>query len=149
MENKKVLECSSIGDKRFSAFYAYVIIFGTRKTIENHYQLCKRFGDVIPKTIKEAKGKTPTHIHINGYDYNSKYLTAYYDLLWVAYLDKNEELVKYAKEFDDFHDTFKGKNSINCQADSIRKYIKNGRESILEEHKEFIKLIRKNNKGDD
>jgi len=42
MSNKRVLECSSRGDKRFSALYAKVLAFGVRDTIENHYQKSKR-----------------------------------------------------------------------------------------------------------
>lgn len=139
----KILECSSKGDKRFSAFYAKVKIFGKYDSIENHYQLCKRIGDFMPKIWRDVKGKAPTHFHLDGFDYDLRYLSSFYDLLWVSYLDKNPDLVEYAKEFDDFNDIFKGK-SKNCQADSIRKYIKNGRKSILEEHKEFIDLIKAN-----
>ena len=58
------------------------------------------------------------------------FLTAYYKLLWCAYLDANPNLVEYASRFNDYHDTFKGK-AVNCQADVIRQYIKIGRSSIL------------------
>ena len=71
-----------------------------------------------------------------------KYLTPWYKLLWVKYLDNNPEIVEYASQFDDFHDIFKGKNTINCQADVVRQYIKQGRESIIEECKEFIELLK-------
>ncbi|WCK57551.1 hypothetical protein PP175_26155 (plasmid) [Aneurinibacillus sp. Ricciae_BoGa-3] len=33
----KVLECSSKGDKRFTAFYAKVNLYGKEDSIENHY----------------------------------------------------------------------------------------------------------------
>ena len=36
------LECSSKGDKRFSAFYAFVEFDGKYDSIEHHYQNCKR-----------------------------------------------------------------------------------------------------------
>ena len=36
------LECSSKGDKRFSAFYAFVEFNGKYDSIEHHYQNCKR-----------------------------------------------------------------------------------------------------------
>ena len=140
----KILECSSKGDKRFSAFYARVTVFGKWDSIENHYQLCKRFDDIIPKTWKDAKGKTPTHIHINGKDLELKYLTMFYKLLWMKYLDNNKNLVEFASTFDDFNDIFKGKKSLNCQADVIRQYIKQGRESIWEECKELIDILKNN-----
>lgn len=140
---KKILECSSKGDKRYSAFYARVKIFGKTDSIENHYQLAKRFNDYAPETFRDAKGKIPTHFHLNGVDCNVKYLSSFYKMLWVMYLDKSPTLVQYASRFDDYNDIFKGK-SINCQADVIRQYIKEGRQSIIEECKEFIKLLREN-----
>jgi hypothetical protein len=138
----KILECSSKGDTRFSAFYARVKIYGIEDSIENHYQLAKRFGDVVPKTWKDAKGKTPTHMHLNGHDMDVKYLSPFYKLMWVKYLDEHPELVRYANGFDDFNDIFKSKNSVNCQADVIRQYIKEGRGSIMEECEEFILLLK-------
>ena len=92
----KVLECSSIGDKRFSALTARVIIFGKDDTIESHYQLCKRIGDFIPVKIKDIKGKRPTHINLMGEDLTVRFLTPFYNLLWVRYLDDNPELVEYS-----------------------------------------------------
>lgn len=135
----KILECSSKGDKRFSAFYAYIKLYGVSDSIEHHYQNCKRF-NVKPFKIK---GTVPDYIEINNTKYESKYLTPFYKLLWVKYLDEHKDLVEYAKEFDDFNDIFKGK-SINCQADVIRQYIKFGRKSIMTEDLviEFIKLIK-------
>lgn len=125
-----VLECSSKGDKRFSAFYAYVEIFGRNTNIERHYQSSKKFYD---ETITKAKGLKPDYLEINGKQLDPKYLTAWYKLLWVKYLDQHKELVAYANEFDEFNDIFKGKKSINCQADVIRQYVKQGRVSIMEE----------------
>lgn len=139
----KILECSSKGDKRYSAFYAKVKVFGDIDSIENHYQLCKRFNNTLPQTWRDAKGKNPTHIHIKGKDYDKKYLGMYYKLLWVKYLDQYPELVEYAEQFDDFHDIFKGKNTMNCQADVIRQYVKQGRDSIMEECREFNELLSK------
>jgi hypothetical protein len=135
------LECSSKGDKRFSAFYAKVKVFGKYDSIENHYQLSKRFGDFVPTTWKDAKGKTPTHFEVNGKQFDLKYLSMWYDLLWVKYLDEHPELVEYAVQFDDYSDMFKGK-SINCQADTIRKYIKQGRQRIIDDCREFIEKLK-------
>lgn len=138
----RVLECSSKGDKRFSAFYAKVKAFGKYDSIENHYQLSKRFGDFTPTHWKDAKGKTPTHIELNGVDYELELLSQWYKLLWVKYLDQNSQLVEYAAEFDEFNDIFKGK-SINCQADVIRQYVKQGRESVIDDCIELINKMRK------
>ncbi|WP_429909438.1 DarT1-associated NADAR antitoxin family protein [Geobacillus thermodenitrificans] len=138
-----MLECSSKGDKRFSAFYAKVNVWGKYDSIENHYQLCKRFGNEVPKTWRDAKGRQPTYIELKGKVFDTKYLTYWYKLLWLKYLDENPHLVEYAKQFDDFSDMFKGKNTINCQADVIRQYVKEGRESIINECKELIDLLKK------
>ncbi len=79
---------------------------------------------------------------LNGRELDCKYLTPYYKLLWCKYLDENPDLVEYASKFDDYNDIFKGK-SINCQADVVRQYIKEGRETILEECRELIDVLKK------
>jgi hypothetical protein len=131
-----VLECSSKGDKRFSAFYAHVTMWNVEASIEEHYQLCKRFetpyGVIAPKTIKEAKGRQPIHIELNHKEYSTEFLTPYYKMLWLRYLDIHPELVTHALQFDGFNDMFKGK-SINCQADVVRQYIKQGRDSVWQD----------------
>ena len=51
------LECSSRGDKRFSAFYARLEAYDNQ-TIESIYQAAKVFeGGVTGLSIKQAKGK--------------------------------------------------------------------------------------------
>lgn len=135
----KVLECSSRGDKRFSAFYAKVSVFGRYDSIENHYQKAKRLknGDIA------GKGKKPDKLIINNKEYDIKYLTPFYNMLWIKYLDQNQDLVTFAEEYEDFNDMFKGR-SINCQANSIRQYVKEGRESFFKDEvfKEFLKELR-------
>lgn len=139
-----ILECSSKGDKRFSAFYAKIKAFGKMDSIENHYQLCKRFGNFVPKNWKDAKGKVPTHIVLNKMELDVSYLQMWYELLWLKYLDSNSNLVSYASQFDDFNDMFKSKKSINCQADIIRKYVKNGRDVILSDCDKLIQKLKNN-----
>lgn len=134
----KVLECSSEGDKRYSALFAKVSVFDKEDTIENHYQMCKRFSNYVPKNWYDAKGRKPTHIVINGISLDARFLTPFYKLLWVKYLDANPDLVEHAKTFDFFHDKFKGQ-SINCQADIIKQYVKDGRDSIMKD-KNVIEL---------
>ena len=60
------LECSSKGDKRLSAFYSKVNVFGKVDSIENHYQLCKRFNNFVPSSWRDSKGKVPTHFVVKG-----------------------------------------------------------------------------------
>lgn len=136
----KILECSSAGDKRFSAFYANINFYGKSDSIENHYQSVKRnkFGQRV------KKGERVDHIVIfNGslhIHLQPSYLTPLYRLMWCCYLDKHPELVEYAKQFDDFNDKFRGK-AINCQADVIRAYVKEGRKSILDD--QDVRALRK------
>lgn len=116
-------------------------MYGKNANIETHYQNCKKFNDA---SIVSVKGKNPDYIIINNLKLDKIYLTPFYKLLWVKYLDAHPDLVEYASKFDDFHDIFKGKNTINCQADVIRQYIKQGRQSIMEEElvKELISKLK-------
>ena len=131
----KSIECSSRGYKKASAMYARVECFGKVDTIEKHYQSVKRDKDGNPV----AKGKRVDHIVIYGHKLSPRYLTPFYKLLWAKYLDENKDVVEYLSQFDEFTDMFRGK-SINCQADVIRQYIKEGRKSILQE--EDVKELR-------
>lgn len=139
-----VLQCDSSGDKRFSAKFAKIEVYDKLDTIERHYQLCKRFGNKIPQNDYEFKGKSPTHIEINGIELDKSFLSAYYKLLWVKYLDANPNLVSYAKNFDYFVDKFRGK-SVNCQADIIKQYVKEGRSSIMNDRevKQLCQILKK------
>ncbi len=135
----KVLECSSQGDTRFSAMYAEVKLFGKTQTIEQWYQFSKRFGDMVPGRFRDAKGKRPSHIEINGERYAQRYLTAWYKLLWLLYLDRNPDLVAFASKYDRFTDKFRPRNRhANCQADVIEQYVKQGRDSIMKESTDLI-----------
>lgn len=153
-----VLECSTYkgdkitpkGDRRFSAWGAKVKVGEDFKFIEEHYQLCKRFKVdgvlIIPKDWRETKGKQDIFcFEVMGKRYEPKYLSSYYNLLWIKYLDANPSLVEFAKKFDRFTDKFKGKTTVNCQADVISRYVKEGRASLLNDTltKEFLSLMRK------
>ena len=127
MGNKKRLECSSKGDKRFSAMYAKVEAFGVPDTIENHYQKSKR--TAMGGSVK--KGQPVDHMVLNGHKFPATMLTDWYCLLWIKYLDGNPALVEYARQFDEFTDMFRGKNTINCQADVIRDYISDRVQLVL------------------
>lgn len=145
------LECSSRGDRRFSSLYAYVDVFGKRDSIENHYQLSKVFvkwGEVyIPNDFKESKslqrksGYNLVGFQINGAFFELKYLSVWYKTLWCLYLKANPSLVDYASKFDTFTDCFKGKNTINCQADVIAQVVKDGLDSLEEECIPFAELV--------
>lgn len=128
-ENPKVLECSSRGDRRFSALFAQVTIKGKTQSIEEWYQGSKR--DLDGKRV--GKGKPFAYIvdPFTGDRLSGKEATSLYRGLWITYLSKNPELVKYAEQFDEFHDMFKGKNTVNCQADVIAAYVKGDRDGFV------------------
>lgn len=120
------LECSSKGDKRFSALYAKVTYNGIYDTIEHHYQRAKRKynGQVV------KKGEKPDYMIINNIKLPTKFLTPFYKYLWYIYLIEHKELVEYASSFDSFSDMFRGRNTVNSQADVIEEYIKNKKKIV-------------------
>ncbi len=126
---RQILECSSRGDRRFSALFARIEVFGRRASIEEHYQMSKRFPEP-PRSWREAKGRRPMHLEINGKTFPTSYLTAWYALLWLLYLDAHPELVEYARKFDDFRDSF-ARPGRNSQAEMVRLYVKQGRGALL------------------
>jgi len=131
----KILECSTKGDKRFSALHAKVSVSNKIDTIENWYQLSKSFNDVRPKDYKEAKylqhrGHEVTSIFIGGKELPPVFLTQWYTILWLGYLDSNPDLVAYASTFDDFTDSFCTPDTINNQANIIKAYIKDRRSLV-------------------
>lgn len=142
LKESKTLHCYFKGDKRFSAFGAEIKFLGKEEKIEIIYQMSKRFGNFKPLHWRDAKGRTPTHFQIENVDFDVGYLSSFYTLLWIMYLDKNPHLVEYAKSFDEFYDKYRGK-SKNCQADIIRKYVKEGRETLIKDIVEFVIILRK------
>lgn len=117
----KTLECSSKGDKRFSAFYALVTIRGETKSIEDWYQSAKRnSAGWIP-----GKGRKVDYMvnPFNGHKLPASCLSDFYTCLWIRYFTARPDLLEYAKGFDNFNDMFRGK-CINCQADVIRECVK-------------------------
>lgn len=97
------LECSSKGDKRFSAFYAKV----NGDSIENQYQSAKVFEDGSTNlTWKQAKGKKPINI---------EQVSKLYKDLWKQYLLNNPSLLRGLKQQSGLSDIF-GQEGHNCQA---------------------------------
>ena len=130
VKGDKVLECSSKGDKRFSALYAKVYVNGVYDTIENHYQRAKLFEDEngeLKGVIdwKEAKGRKPVAFLINGYKLPLSFGLMFYKLLWYKYLKSNPELEEVLLEYDDYNDMFTSKTAYCKQAEVIRDYIQN------------------------
>lgn len=103
------LECSSAGDRRFSAFFARVKARGG-KTIEEVYQAAKVFrnGDTgLP--IDEAKGFRPVNV---------KEVAELYAALWDEYVAENPNLVQPLINARGLSDRFGRKGGV-CQATEL------------------------------
>lgn len=101
------LECSSKGDKRFSAFFARIAFLGN-KSIEEIYQGFKVLPDgTTGNSIKKAKGKPAA---------NSEQASNLYRALWVFYvLRENPELLPELARYSGLSDVF-GQKGHCCQA---------------------------------
>lgn len=103
------LECSTHGDRRFSAFCARLEGRG-RKSIEEIYQAAKVFeGGVTGLTWQEAKGRVP----INGEE-----VARLYSQLWDEYIDENPHLLDVLKMVSGVSDKF-GQRGHMCQATEL------------------------------
>mgnify|MGYP007077433135 CR=1 FL=1 len=105
------LECSSAGDKRFSAFYAKL---EDGRSIEHHYQCDVKGCDPGGTKWQLGKGKPPRD--------TSTDLQAEYDNLWRVWLASNpvwkKELAQLKKEGTVFTDKFSYGRKPN-QADTL------------------------------
>lgn len=103
------LECSSKGDKRFSAFYARIRGRGNR-SIEEIYQAAKVFKDgATGLPIDEAKGLRPV---------NAEEVRQLYSVLWDEYMQENPGLIPRLLAFEGLSDIF-GKPGSVCQATEL------------------------------
>lgn len=101
-------ECSSRGDKRFSAFFARV----RGKSIEQWYQEAKDLGDTEANaslTWKERQGLPA----VNAAECHTLYAS-----LWDEYIEKNPELVPVLTAQSGLSDVF-GKPGRACQATEL------------------------------
>ena len=106
--NPPYLECSSKGDKRFSAFYATV----NGKSIERLYQAAKVFPDgSTGLTWQEAKKRQKA----GEIPINMDALSGLYKALWREYLKNNPSYVRILKRASGLSDIF-GQEGHNCQA---------------------------------
>lgn len=95
------LECSSRGDKRFSAFYACT----NGRSIEEQYQATKIFEDGSTGLHwKEAKGRKAV---------NAAECAILYESLWRQYISEHPELLDVLKRASGLSDIFAKKGSVN------------------------------------
>lgn len=105
------LECSSKGDKRFSAFYARLEgKDGVIRSIEDHYQAAKVFEDgTTGLDWRTAKGRKPTNI---------KAVRRLYSRLWDVYIERNPDLLRDLQQASGLSDIF-GQEGHACQAEEL------------------------------
>lgn len=95
------LECSTRGDKRFSAFCATV----NGKSIEEQYQAAKIFEDGSTGLHwKEAKGRKAV---------NAAECARLYENLWRQYISENSQLLDILEKATGMSDIFATKGSVN------------------------------------
>lgn len=100
------LECSSRGDKRFSAFYARV----NGMTIEERFQASKILEDgSTGHGWRQAKGKKAV---------NQEECAEKYGMLWDHYIELNPELKDVLREATGLSDIF-GQPGHCCQATEL------------------------------
>lgn len=95
------LECSSKGDKRFSAFYAKL----NGRSIEEQYQSAKIFDDGSTGLHwKDAKGRRAI---------NATECVILYENLWRQYISEHPELLYVLKRASGLSDMFATRGSVN------------------------------------
>ena len=105
----RFLECSSRGDRRFSAFAARIKSRGNR-SIEEIYQAAKVFADgSTGLTWREAKGKRAV---------NADEVRALYPVLWDEYIAENPHLLSLLTAASGLQDLF-GQAGHACQATEL------------------------------
>lgn len=103
------LECSSRGDKRFSAFAARIRARGNA-SIETLYQSAKIFADgATGLGWREAKGRRAV---------NAKECAALYATLWDEYMAENPDLMPILLDASGVSDMF-GQPGHCCQATEL------------------------------
>jgi len=103
------LECSSKGDRRFSAFYARLKEYNNR-SIEEIYQAAKILRDGrTGLSWQEAKDRECA---------NAVDVIQLYSKLWDIYFQENPHLLKVIKAYSGFSDMF-GQTNHCCQAEEI------------------------------
>lgn len=102
------LECSSKGDKRFSAFFARLKRYNN-KSIEEIFQSSKIINGEYNSNWKENKGKKAD---------NQLELNKFYSELWDEYIDDNPELIFVLINASGLSDIF-GQEGHCCQAKEL------------------------------
>lgn len=164
--NSHILEVSSkSGNDLGIALSAFNLSLRTHSnqiiTVENVFQSSKvfesggAFKDLLYKTPREAK--TDPRLKSSGnlikftyknQDWELEPKTAFYDWVYLNFLNQNDELKIQVLNYNAFTDIeFNPSKSINCQAYSVALYVALAkrnllRDNVIPEKDEFIALIR-------
>lgn len=126
------LECSTKGDKRFSALVARPN--GDAMTIEERYQAYKVFGRGITDVkVSIARGQEPK---------NQKDCSRLYHCLWEMYLITHPRYYQDLFQWNGYSDTF-GIDGHACQATTIHFLVEQGLRPLTEVQKEIEQLYEK------
>lgn len=155
---RRILQCHTKGDKRFSPFCCYLKAFGRRDSIENFYQCAKVFAsNEIVFDWRDAKRLQKAGIRQVAWQIGTHTLPVkpnekgtsfaiddwgiqWYVALWEKYLRLHPELLTIASIYDDFEDPFKGDFPM-CQADVIRVVVREGIGALREYWKPLHQLL--------
>ena len=161
-DGRRVLQCHSRGDRRFTPFNCFLEAFRRTDSIENHYHRAKIFvGEIAPSDWREAKRLKhagvrqigwrigPLRVPCQPNDRGTSFLITdlgiqFYVALWFKYLQKNLHLLAEAQTFDEFEDPFRGDFPF-CQADVIRQCVRHGLKSLLPKCEELCSRLRATN----
>lgn len=150
----KTLECSSKGDKRFSALFCNTNVNGVLDTIEKHYQLSKVFIDLKTNNpirfntinkIKQAQYLTNKYsligFNVKGKFISLAYMTMWYYSLWYKHFCINKDKINIVKKYDFFTDCFAKPNTMNSQADVMYFIRYNSMQDIRKLITPFLELF--------
>lgn len=158
-ERKRILQCHSRGDQRYSPFFCNVRAFGKLDSIENHYQCAKRFESCpAPQSWRTAKNykykgfrqikwqigkyQLPVKSNEDGTGFAiDDWGIQYYIALWHRHLSQNPDKVEFARQFDEFEDPFK-RNFPFSQADVIRVADREGVDKLLHYFEPLQQLLK-------
>ena len=142
---KRVLQCSSLGDKRYSPLYAKVKINNIVDTIDNHLQMSKRFTNHIPFIPYKYRFKEPDYFVINNKLLPKEYYNDFNKLLWYSYFKEHPELFNLTKTYDDFIDPLYGVINIDSVSKILKDLKKQGFHNFYTSCDEFLNLLKSTN----
>ena len=135
------IECSTKGIIQLSAFVAKIKINHLESTIEEIYQLSKRFNIVtIKNSWDKNKGKNPDYFEFLNIRFDKELSSEFYTYLWCIYFLQNYFLIDYLNHYNSFTDMFRGK-SLNCQADVITRIRHEGLLNVLFSCENMLRMI--------